>query len=113
MQISKVALQVLSVPLPSHSVDSGCRIALQCEIRRLQPIHIDQVQQRGEPLYDARRNVYRLTDIGIDLAPLLLETVLWSARHFETTAPAEVIEEMTHRRARFLAGVRTAWKKKK
>lgn len=70
------------------------------------------ISRRADP-DDARRNVYRLTDIGINLAPMLLETVLWSARHFETAAPAEVIKEMTHHRARFLTGVRNAWKKTK
>lgn len=58
---------------------------------------------------DARRYVYRLTEIGIDLAPLLVEMILWSVRHFETGAPADIIEEMSLHRGRFLKQVRKRW----
>jgi hypothetical protein len=44
VQIQQVVLQVLPVLLPRHSVGSRRRIALQCEIRRLQPIQVNQVQ---------------------------------------------------------------------
>lgn len=59
---------------------------------------------------DARRYVYRLTEAGLDLAPMLVEMILWSARHFVTGAPAPVVAEMTRHRQRFLAGVRRQWK---
>lgn len=58
---------------------------------------------------DARRNVYRLTAKGIDLAPMLIEMVLWSARHFQTGAPTEVLHLMEHDRAQFLQQIRAAW----
>jgi len=58
---------------------------------------------------DGRKDFYRLTDKGIDLVPILLNIVLWSAKHdsqsyvrpgsklFEQLSerPAEVIEEVT------------------
>lgn len=80
---------------------------------RLQRLEASGLISRQPDPDDARRNVYRLTETGIDLAPMLLEMVLWSSRHFKTGAPAEAIGEMTHRRTRFLAGVRNAWKKTK
>lgn len=80
---------------------------------RLQRLEASGLIARKPDPDDARRHVYRLTDTGIDLAPMLLETVLWSSRHFKTGAPAEVIREMTHHRPRFLAGVRNAWRKAK
>lgn len=86
-------------------------IASNILTERLQRLEACGLISRKPDPDDARRNIYRLTETGIDLAPLLLETVLWSARHFKTGAPSEVIEEMTHHRARFLAGVRNAWKK--
>lgn len=60
---------------------------------------------------DARRQIYRLTETGIDLAPTLLEMILWSARHFRTAAPPEILERMTRHRRQFLAEVRRAWRK--
>lgn len=58
---------------------------------------------------DARRFVYRLTAKGIDLAPVLVELVQWSARHEETDAPAQVLRAMRRDRDGFLAQVRAAW----
>ena len=58
---------------------------------------------------DARRRVYRLTAKGMDLGPVLVELVLWSARHERTDAPAAVVKAMRRDRERFLAGVRQAW----
>jgi DNA-binding HxlR family transcriptional regulator len=61
---------------------------------------------------DARRYHYFLTEKGIDLAPALVEIVLWSARHEKTDAPAEVLRQMQSQKARFLAGVRQQWRQK-
>jgi len=58
---------------------------------------------------DARRFVYRLTAKGIDLAPVLVELVQWSARHEETDAPPHVLRAMRRDRDRFLAQLRAAW----
>jgi DNA-binding HxlR family transcriptional regulator len=75
-------------------------------LRRLESFGV--ITKQPDP-FDARRHVYRLTSVGIDMAPLLVEMVLWSARHFKTGAPEAVIEEMTHHRARFLKGTRKQW----
>jgi DNA-binding HxlR family transcriptional regulator len=64
--------------------------------------------KRRDP-QDARRHLYRLTEKGIDLAPALVEIVLWSARYEDTDAPESVLHEMRFHRERFLAGVREAW----
>jgi DNA-binding HxlR family transcriptional regulator len=61
---------------------------------------------------DARRVRYRLTERGIDLAPVLLELVLWSAKWEDTDAPPATLRAMRGSRAEFLAGVRAAWKAK-
>lgn len=66
------------------------------------------VTKRSDTL-DARRFVYRLTAKGIDLAPVLLELVLWSAKHEHTEAPATTIREMKQRRRQFLRRVRSVW----
>lgn len=59
---------------------------------------------------DARRFRYHLTEKGIDLAPALIEIVLWSARYEKTDAPASTLRSMRAHRDEFLAGVRERWR---
>ena len=59
---------------------------------------------------DGRRINYRLTEKGIDLAPVLLELLVWGARHEETGAPCAVIDTMEQHREQFLAEVRRRWR---
>jgi DNA-binding HxlR family transcriptional regulator len=61
---------------------------------------------------DGRRVNYRLTEKGIDLAPALLELLVWGARYEETEAPCAVIEDMEKHRAEVLAEVRRRWKER-
>jgi DNA-binding HxlR family transcriptional regulator len=61
---------------------------------------------------DARRVNYRLTEKGIDLAPVLLELLLWGARHEQTAAPCVLIETMAAERKHFLAEVRRRWRER-
>ncbi len=61
---------------------------------------------------DRRRVSYRLTEKGIDLAPALLELLIWGARHEETGAPCAVIGKMEKNRTRILAEVRRRWRKR-
>ncbi len=61
---------------------------------------------------DRRRVSYRLTEKGIDLAPVLLELLIWGARHEETGAPCGVIEEMARNREAVLAEVRRRWRER-
>jgi DNA-binding HxlR family transcriptional regulator len=58
---------------------------------------------------DARRMNYRLTEKGIDLAPALLEVLIWGARHEKTGAPCELIEHMAQNREQVIAEARRRW----
>jgi DNA-binding HxlR family transcriptional regulator len=58
---------------------------------------------------DARRYQYRLTEKGIDLAPALVEIVLWSARYEDTEAPASTVRAMRNHRESVLKDVRQRW----
>jgi DNA-binding HxlR family transcriptional regulator len=61
---------------------------------------------------DGRRLNYRLTEKGIDLAPALLELLIWGG-HYETTeAPCGVIETMEQNREAVLAEVRRRWRER-
>lgn len=64
--------------------------------------------KRPDPA-DARRSHYRLTEKGIDLAPALVEIVLWATRHEKTEAPPRMVRTMRSRREEFLADVRARW----
>ncbi|HEX4075024.1 MAG TPA: helix-turn-helix domain-containing protein [Candidatus Acidoferrales bacterium] len=58
---------------------------------------------------DGRRSNYRLTEKGIDLAPVMLELLVWASRHEETGAPCAVIENMARNREAVLAETRRRW----
>ncbi|MCU1336803.1 MAG: putative transcriptional regulator [Bryobacterales bacterium] len=61
---------------------------------------------------DGRRLNYRLTEKGIDLAPVLLELLIWGSRHEETGAPCAFIENMANNRQEVLAEVRRRWQQR-
>jgi len=66
-----------------------------------------QVQEK-----DRRRVNYRLTEKGIDLAPVLLDLLIWGARHEETKAPCALITKMGKHREEVLAEVRRRWRER-
>jgi DNA-binding HxlR family transcriptional regulator len=57
---------------------------------------------------DGRKVIYRLTQKGIDLAPVLTEMVLWAATHEETGNQA-LIKTMRDDKEKFLQGIREKW----
>ncbi|HET9180016.1 MAG TPA: helix-turn-helix domain-containing protein [Terriglobia bacterium] len=58
---------------------------------------------------DGRKRNYHLTEKGIDLAPVLLELLIWGARHEDTGSPCATIEELAKNREAVLAEVRRRW----
>ena len=61
---------------------------------------------------DRRRVNYRLTEKGIDLAPVLLELLIWGARHEQTGAPCAVIKSMVRNRKEVVAEARRRWRER-
>ena len=59
---------------------------------------------------DARKLNYRLTQKGIDLAPVLLDLLIWGARHEQTEAPCAAIDQMAKKHQQVLAEVRRRWR---
>jgi DNA-binding HxlR family transcriptional regulator len=59
---------------------------------------------------DARKVNYRLTEKGIDLAPVVLDLLIWAARYEETGAPCDLIAKMAKDREGVLAEVRRRWR---
>lgn len=75
-------------------------------LQRLEACGIVSISQ--EPT-DRRKLIYRLTEKGIDLAPVLVELILWGDRHEDTAAPRAVIRKMQKQREEFLVDLRRRW----
>ena len=91
---------------------SGEGIATNILADRLQKLEANGIVTAEVDEKDGRRLNYRLTEKGIDLAPVLLELLIWSARHEETGAPAGVIEEMEKNREELIAETRRRWRER-
>lgn len=59
---------------------------------------------------DGRRVNYRLTKKGIDLAPVMLELLIWGAQHEHTGAPCAFIAKMAANREQVVAEARRRWR---
>src|SRR5690348_13703341 len=58
-------------------------------LRKLEAADIIDAEPQPD---DGRRMNYRLTEKGIDLAPVLLDLLIWGARHEPTMAPCALID---------------------
>jgi len=90
--------------------ESGEGIAtniLTDRLRRLEAAGIISVEPEGT---DGRRLNYRLTQKGIDLAPVLLDLLIWGARHEKTDGSCALILGMDKNREEILAEVRRRWR---
>jgi DNA-binding HxlR family transcriptional regulator len=93
-------------------LESGEGIAtniLSDRLKKLEAAGIIQVEAEES---DARRLNYRLTEKGIDLAPVMLDLLLWSARHEQTGMPCAKMEEMARNRECVLAETRRRWQER-
>ena len=89
---------------------SGEGIATNILSDRLQRLEAAKIIKPEADASDGRKVNYRLTEKGIDLAPVLLELLIWGARHEPTGAPYAVIESMEKNRAHVLAEARRRWR---
>jgi DNA-binding HxlR family transcriptional regulator len=93
-------------------LESGEGIAsniLSDRLRKLEETGIITVEAEGA---DARRRNYRLTEKGIDLAPVMLELLIWSVRHEQTGMPCAKVEEMARNREWVLTETRRRWRER-
>ncbi len=88
---------------------AGEGIATNILSDRLRKLEAAGIVTAGIEKTDGRKLNYRLTEKGIDLAPVLLELLIWGARHEETGAPCAVIDEMEKNRQQVLAETRRRW----
>ncbi len=88
---------------------SGEGIATNILADRLHRLEAAGIVRAEAGRADARKVIYRLTRKGIDLAPVLLEILIWGARHEESGIPSGFISEVEKSRTAFLAKVRRRW----
>ena len=92
--------------------ESGEGIATNILADRLRKLAAEGIITAEAEAADGRRVNYRLTEKGIDLAPVLLELLVWASRHEETGAPCAVIEGMAKNREAVIAEARRRWKER-
>lgn len=93
-------------------LESGEGIAtniLADRLRRLQDSGV--VESEGDAA-DGRKVHYRLTQKGIDLAPVMLELLIWGAEHEATGVPREIIAQLAGNREAVLAETRRRWRER-
>ena len=91
---------------------SGEGIATNVLADRLRKLEATGIITAEAEEMDRRRLNYRLTGKGIDLAPVLLELLIWGARHEQTAAPCALIDEIARDREYVLAEVGRRWRER-
>ncbi|MGB2679497.1 MAG: helix-turn-helix domain-containing protein [Candidatus Acidiferrum sp.] len=83
-------------------------IATNVLANRLRRLEANGILTREQDAKDRRKQIYRLTEKGIDLGPVLTEMVLWAAAH-EQTENAALVRKMRKDKKKFLAEIRQLW----
>jgi DNA-binding HxlR family transcriptional regulator len=91
---------------------SGEGIATNILAERLVRLQRSGIVMAEKDPQDGRKVNYRLTEKGIDLAPVMLEMLLWGARYEETGAPCAVMVEMGKNREWVLKETRRRWEER-
>jgi DNA-binding HxlR family transcriptional regulator len=91
-------------------LEGGEGISTNILADRLQRLKAHGIIEQAKVQGDSRRIHYRLTRRGIDLAPMLVETMLWSSAYEKTDAPPAQLKAMRTNREAFIAEVVERWR---
>jgi DNA-binding HxlR family transcriptional regulator len=92
--------------------DSGEGIATNILADRLRKLEAGGIITAEAEESDGRRINYRLTEKGIDLAPVMLDLLIWGAQHEDTGASCSLLLEMQKNRDEILAETRRRWRER-
>lgn len=92
--------------------DAGEGIATNVLASRLRKLSESQIITAEPAPEDGRSVHYRLTPKGIALAPVMLELLVWAARHEQTAAPCAFIDQMERNREAVLAETYRRWEQR-
>jgi DNA-binding HxlR family transcriptional regulator len=90
--------------------DAGEGIATNILADRLQKLEAAGIITVEDDAADGRKMNYRLTEKGIDLAPVLLELLVWGARYGDVGVSCAPSKIMGLNRDQILAEVRRRWR---
>lgn len=90
-------------------LSSGEGIASNILADRLQKLERAGIVASEPDESDARRVNYRLTEKGIGLAPVMLDLLIWGARHELSEASCTLLLRMEKNREEILAEARRRW----
>ena len=91
---------------------SGEGIASNILSNRLERLQATGIVATEADESDRRKVIYRLTEKGMDLAPIMLDLLIWGARHEPTGASCAVIDYMETNREQVLAEARRRWRER-
>ena len=76
-------------------LDSEEGIATNILSSRLKNLEASKIITRQSDPTDRRRHIYSLTESGKDLLPILIEMILWSAKHYSDTLsiPTDLVQK--------------------
>jgi DNA-binding HxlR family transcriptional regulator len=86
-------------------LESGEGIATNVLADRLQKLEAHGVIRKVPHATDSRKCEYYLTEKGLDLAPVLFDMILWSAKYEETSASPTAVKRIRDDRQAFLKEV--------
>lgn len=87
----------------------GESISTNILTERLERLQCAGLLVRSDHPNDGKKYVYRLTEKGIDLIPVLIELVLWGAKYTPRhAAPPDVLRQMRSDPDQMVAGLRAA-----
>jgi DNA-binding HxlR family transcriptional regulator len=78
------------------------KIATNILADRLSKLETSGLISKGNDPEDARKFIYRLTEKGADLAPVLVEMMLWSNKYNLTDTPKDILASMQKNRTAFV-----------
>lgn len=93
-------------------LQAGEGIATNILSDRLRRLAAAGIVETEEELSDGRKSNYRLTEKGMDLAPVLLDLLIWGARHERTGASPAVADQMEARREQIIGEAWRRWGKR-
>lgn len=89
-------------------LESTEEIATNILADRLKRLESEGIIMKSRDPDNGRRIIYRLTDKGLDLVPVLLSMIQWSAKYDPDTAtPKEFLQQLENNPQAFIAEIRS------
>ncbi|NQU58257.1 MAG: helix-turn-helix transcriptional regulator [Rhodospirillales bacterium] len=89
-------------------LESGEGIATNVLADRLKALEAAGIIDKSPDPDNRRRNIYQLTEKGLDLAPMMMEIIRWSGKYDNRpSAKKEILDRIENDRDGFLADLRS------